>query len=142
MNRFARKPDRTGAAAVEFAVAIVVLLTVVFASIEFVRLNMLQHSVEHASYLAARRGIIMGANASDVEQVAADHLNLMQVKGGNVVVNPSKINDDTQLIDVTVSVPVTGNSWISPVYFTGTLNGRTRMLAERAAAEMSGSLGN
>ena len=50
-----KKQHRTGAVAVEFAIAISILLMIVFASIEFVRLNMLKHSVEHASYLAARK---------------------------------------------------------------------------------------
>jgi len=132
--------NRTGAAAVEFAIAISILLLIVFASIEFVRLNMLKHSVEHGSYLAARRGIIIGAHKNDVIQVADDHLALFGLSGATVVVSPSTINDNTQIVDVTVNVPVAGNSWISPVYFGGTISGRTRMLAERAAADMSNAL--
>ncbi|MFK8112819.1 MAG: TadE/TadG family type IV pilus assembly protein [Rubripirellula sp.] len=132
---------RTGAAALEFAVAITVLLAVVFASIEFVRLNMLMHSVEHASYLGARRGIIMGAKADDVKTAAKAHLSLMQLNGATVTVSPGTIKDDTELVEVLVEVPVSGNSWISPVYFAGSLTGRTRMLAERASAEMANSIG-
>jgi Flp pilus assembly protein TadG len=133
------KRNRAGAAAVEFAIAISVLLMVVFASIEFVRLNMLKHSVEHASYLAARKGIIIGAKSGDVKNEAKDHLAILNVSGETVTVNPSTIDDDTGIVEVTVEVPVSGNSWISPVYFSGTITGRTRMLAERAAAEMAGT---
>ncbi len=135
-----KRRTRIGAAAVEFAFAISILLMIVFASIEFVRLTMLKHSVEHASYVAARKGIIIGAQVNDVKQAAQDHLALMGVSGGTVTVNPSTIKDDTQVIEVTVDVPVSGNSWISPVYFTGTLSGRSRMLAERAAADMNSAL--
>lgn len=131
---------RRGAAAVEFAVAISVLLMIVFASIEFVRLNMIKHSIEHASYLAARDGIIVGAKSNDVKQRALDHLAIFNLSGATVTVNPSTIKDDTQVVEVTVDVPVTGNSWISPAYFGGTLTARTRMLAERAAADMAGAL--
>lgn len=134
------RQDRTGAAAVEFAIAISVLLMIVFASIEFVRLNMLKHSIEHASYLAARKGIIIGAKANDVKDEASAHLDLLSVTGETVTLNPSKIDDDTQVIEVVISVPVSGNSWISPVYFTGNITGRTRMLAERAAADMADAI--
>lgn len=129
--------SRRGAAAVEFAVAVSVLMVVVFASIEFARLNILKHSIEHASYLAARRGVITGANVNDVKQVVQDHLAILNVTGSTVTVTPDLIKDDTQMIVVNIDVPVTGNSWISPIYFSGTLSGRTRMLAERAASEMS-----
>jgi Flp pilus assembly protein TadG len=132
-----RREQRTGAAAVEFAVAISVLLMIVFASIEFVRLSMLRHSVTHASYLAARRGIIIGATANEARQVALDHLDVFGLSGAAVTVTPSDITDQTEFIEVNVSVPVTGNSWISPVYFNGSLAGRTRILAEREAADMN-----
>ena len=135
-----RKHNRTGAAAVEFAIAISILLLIVFASIEFVRLNMLKHSVGHASYLAARKGIIVGAKTNDVKKVASDHLALFGLSGGSVTVNPNNITDDTQIIEVIVDVPVSGNSWISPLYFNGTLSGRSRMLAERDAADMNSAL--
>jgi Flp pilus assembly protein TadG len=137
---YRNKRNRAGAAAVEFAIAISVLLMIVFASIEFVRLNMLKHSVEHASYLAARKGIIIGAKSSDVKDEAKDHLAILNVTGETVTVNPSTINDDTQIVEVTVEVPVSGNSWISPVYYSGIITGRTRMLAERAAADMAAAL--
>jgi hypothetical protein len=135
-----KKPTRAGAAAVEFAVAISVLLMIVFASIEFVRLNMLKHSVEHASYLAARKGIIIGAKSNDVKNEALAHLAILNVSGETVTVNPATINDDTQIVEVIVNVPMSGNSWISPVYFNGTITGRTRMLAEREAADMAAAL--
>lgn len=132
-----KNAKRTGAAAVEFAIAISVLLMIVFASIEFVRLNMLKHSVEHASYLAARRGIIIGAKSDDVKAAAEAHLAVLNVSGEVVTVTPDTIQDDTQIIEVVVDVPISGNSWISPVYFSGLITGRTRMLAERAAADMA-----
>jgi Flp pilus assembly protein TadG len=131
---------RTGAAAVEFAIAISVLLMIVFASIEFVRLNMLKHSVEHASYLAARKGIITGARSSDVKVAAEQHLAILGVTNALVTVSPGGIKDDTQVVEVIIDLPMSGNTWISPLYFNGTLTGRTRMLTERAASDMIGAL--
>ena len=132
--------NRRGAAAVEFAFAIAILIMVVFASIEFVRLNMLKHSVDHASYLAARKGIIIGANVNDVKAKAEDHLALFGVTNATVTVTPNPIKDDTDIVEVNIDVPMSGNTWISPVYFNGTMSGRSRMLAERAAAEMAGAI--
>lgn len=132
--------QRRGAAAIEFAIAISVLLLVMFASIEVARLNMVKHSVEHASYLAARRGIITGAKSSDVEAVAVFHLGAMGLIGEKVTVTPDKIRDDTTMIEVEIEVPMSGNTWISPLYFGGKMIARTRMLAERAAADMAGAL--
>jgi hypothetical protein len=131
---------RTGAAAVEFAIAISVLLMIVFASIEFVRLNMLKHSVEHASYPAARKGTITGASSNDVKNTAEKHLAILGVTNASVTVTPSGIKDDTQVIEVVIDLPMSGNTWISPLYFNGTLTGRTRMLTERAASDMIGAL--
>ena len=112
----------------------------VFGSIEIVRLNMLRHSVEQASYQAARKGIIIGAKNTDVEQVAHDHLAKLGVVGGDVSVTPDPITDDTDVVQVNVSVPVTGNSWVSPVDFLGNIAGQTRMLAERSAADINNAL--
>ncbi len=137
-KRIAR--SRTGATAVEFALAISILLMIVFASIEFVRLNMLKHAVEYATYEAARAAIIVGAKSDDVKQTAKDHLALLGVNNSVVTVNPDKIKDDTQLIEVTIDLPVSGNTWVAPLYFNGTITGRTRMLAERAAADMMAAL--
>lgn len=132
--------QRRGAAAVEFAISISILFVIVFASIEFVRLNMLEHSVDHASYLAARKGILMGATVGNVKTVAKDHLALFGVSNATVTVSPNPIDDDASLIEVTIDVPMSGNTWISPIYFSGTINGRTRMLAERSAAQMAGAI--
>ena len=131
-----RRKSRRGAAAVEFAFAISILILIVFASIEFVRMNMLAHSINHASYLAARKGIIIGSKANDVVSEAETHLALFGVTNASVSVSPSPIKDDTQVVEVVIDVPMSGNTWIAPAYFNGTMTGKTRMLAERAAADM------
>jgi Flp pilus assembly protein TadG len=138
-SRYSR--HRSGAAAVEFSIAATVLFTVIFASVEFARLTMLKHAVEHASYIAARKGIIVGAKVTQVKQAALDHLDKFQLSSASVTVTPSDIKDDTQVVEVITTVPIAGNSWISPLYFGGNLTGRTRMLTERVAAEMSAAQG-
>ncbi len=140
IKRHQRSCKRQGAAAVEFAISISILITIVFASIEFVRLNMMEHAIDHASYLAARKGIIVGADTTAIEQHAQDHLTQFSITGATVSITPDPITDETEIVQVDISVPMSGNSWISPLYFNGTMTGRTRMLAERAAAEMAGAM--
>ncbi len=135
-----RHQSRRGAVAVEFAIAVAVLIMVVFASVEFVRLNMLKHSVEHASYLAARKGIITGAKNKDVKKEAERHLAILGVTNAAVEVLPATIDDDTLLIEVSIDLPTSGNTWVAPLYFNGIITGRSRMLAERSAAKMSAAL--
>lgn len=124
----------------EFAIAVSILLMIVFASIEFVRLNMLKHSIEHASYLAARRGMITGASAADAVNTAQSHLEELGVNNATVNVTPSNITDETDIVEVNILLPMSGNTWVSPLYFGGTLDVRSRMLAERAAADMSSAV--
>ena len=139
LNRRA-KSGRDGAAAVEFAISVAVLIMVVFASIEFARLTMLKHAVEHASYLGARKGIMVGSSGQDVRDTAVAHLDKFSLTSATVTVNPTSITDSTDVIEVTTTVPVSGNSWISPLYFGGDLSGRTRMLTERAAAKQNAAI--
>ncbi|MDA8745913.1 pilus assembly protein [Rubripirellula amarantea] len=127
----------TGAVAVEFAISAAVLLLIIFASIEFTRMSMVRHAVKHASYLAARQAMVVGASTAEAEGVALNHLQNAGLSFGSVNVNPATITDDTQIVEVTVNVPVHGNSWIAPVYFSGDMTGRTRILAERAPARMA-----
>ncbi len=68
------------------------------------------------------------------------HLDLLGVSGESITVNPNTIRDETEFIEVIIDVPLSGNTWISPLYFNGTLTARTRMLADRAAADMAGAL--
>lgn len=132
---------RRGATTVEFALAVTILIMIVFASVEFVRLSILRHSVEYASYLGARKAVIIGAHVNEAKNAATDHLTVMGLSGGSVSVNPNNINDETEIVEVVVTVPVSGNSWVSPIYFSGNLTGRTRILTERVAADMASAAG-
>lgn len=129
-----------GAAAVEFAITISILFLFIFASIELARLSMLRHTVEHASYVGARNAMIIGSNSNNVKNAVTEYLSKVDVTGATVTVNPSQIKDDTDIVEVTVRVPVAGSSWISPVYFKSEIEGRTRLMTERAAADMKSAM--
>ena len=132
--------DRQGAAAVEFAIAMIVLVAIVFGGIEFVRVSMLRHTVDHAAYLAARDAIVPGANSVDVENRAEQHLAKMGVVDAIVTVSPETIVEDTEQVEVTVTLPVGKNSFVVPQFMSGVIRGRSTLLTERAPMRMSATL--
>ncbi|WP_419189716.1 TadE/TadG family type IV pilus assembly protein [Stieleria marina] len=131
-----RVKERRGAAMVEFAVAATVLMMILFAMIEFVRLSIVAHTVEDASYAGARTAIIYGATTAEVQAAVENQLAIFDVNDADITVSPNPLSDDTGMVTVTVSAAMSDNSWITPTFFTGTVSGQTRMLAERSAEEM------
>ena len=57
--------QRHGAATVEFAVVLPLLVLLVFGSVELTRGLMLRHSADNAAYEAARTAIVPGATAEE-----------------------------------------------------------------------------
>ena len=55
---------RTGATAVEFAIVAPIFYTLVIASLEFGRLNIIRHTADQAAYEAARFAMVPGATAA------------------------------------------------------------------------------
>ena len=80
---------------------------------------MIRHTVDNAAYEGARAGIILNADANAVIATAEDLMNAVQANGVDVVVSPATIEDDTQEIVVTVSVPADQNGFITPKFFAG-----------------------
>lgn len=117
MRRHARKRARTGAVLVEFAICAPVLFMVFFASLEFSRVNMIRQSVENAVYEGSRRGIVPGATADDCRASAQEVLDCIFASDAQIDVSPSEIDDETDEITVSVTVPVNSNSWVVPLFF-------------------------
>ncbi|MEQ1827094.1 MAG: TadE family protein, partial [Pirellula sp.] len=84
-----------GAAAVEFAVTVGLAFFFFFAALEFCRVAMIRHSVEHAMYEGARKGIVPGATPADVQSAAASILRTVGVTGARIDVSPNIIRNDT-----------------------------------------------
>jgi len=129
-----KRSDRRGATVVEFAITFPVLLLVVFGSIELTRVAMLRHTANHAAYVGTRRGIIPGADATDVVLAVEQHLRTVGIQGAVVTVSPAIIGDDTTLVDVEVTFPVSENSLVVPEFVSGDIIGNSVMLTERPKA--------
>ena len=126
-----RRNDRTGAVAVEMALTLPLLFFIVFTSIEFSRMNVIQHTVDNAAYEAARRGIVPGATEQDVDDVARSIMRTCGARGVEVTVNPSNIQLDSPEITVTVAVEADQNGFLAPRFFRGeSLIGRSTLTRE------------
>ena len=110
---------RRGATAVEFALAAPILVLMIFAAIEFSRVNMLRHTAAEAAYEGARRGIVPGASADDVRTVATNIIHCASASTFTIDVSPATIVHDTPEVSVSVSIPVDANSWGISQFFTG-----------------------
>ena len=113
-----RGQRRRGVAALEFALTAPILFMLFFASVEFSRVNMLRHSVDHAAYESARQGIVAGASAKDVEDSANVLLAGVSTKGAKIAVTPAVLTMNSPTITVTITVLVSENSWIASRFFT------------------------
>lgn len=118
-RRQASSLKREGTTVVEFAVTLPLVLLLFFGSIEFSRVNMLRHSAAQAAYEGARRGIVPGATAADVQGAANAIMNSAFASSYTVNVVPTTISASTPEVTVNITVPLAANSWVVPDYFAG-----------------------
>lgn len=118
-RRLRRHADRRGAMLVEFAITVPILFLLIFASVEFCRVNVIRHTADNAAYEAARRGVVPGATADAVRALATSVMQAVSADTVTVAVTPDVITNDTPEITVTVTVPLDANGWIAPAFFEG-----------------------
>ncbi|MCC9605947.1 pilus assembly protein [Blastopirellula sp. JC732] len=112
-----RIAQRTGAAMIEFAFAGPILFMFILACVEFGRLTMIRHTADNAAYEAARYAMVPGATAQEAIERATNLLATVGARNVEVGVDPEILLPETEVITVTVRVPIAGNSWIAPKYF-------------------------
>lgn len=101
---------RNGATAVEFAIVAPIFFTLVIASLEFGRLNIIRHTADQAAYEAARFSMVPGATAAEAKKQAEKILKIVGARDAKVtIVGPT----DTK-VTVTIDVPLNTNGWIAP----------------------------
>ena len=111
--------NRTGAATVEFAIVATIVFTLLLAAIAFSRVNSIRHTVQNAAYEGARRGMVPGATAVQIETVAQDVLNAVMITNATISVSPATILDTTPTVTVDVAVPLTENLFTTSELFNG-----------------------
>jgi Flp pilus assembly protein TadG len=117
---------------VETAIVLSAFLLLVFTCIEFGRMNIIRHSVDNAAYEAARRGIVPGATATDVEAEARAIMGFVGARGVDVTVTPAVLDPSVTDIHVLVEVAADQNGYLAPKFFAGkTLAGECTMSREQ-----------
>ena len=112
-----RKINRRGATTVEFAIAAPVFLLLVFACIEFCRLNMIRNLAQDAAYFAARECMVPGATVEEAEEVVNRMLGGLGTRGVEIIVNGGAgLDDDSERVTVEVRVPIGQNAIVAPKF--------------------------
>lgn len=138
---------RAGAFTVEFAIVASIFFMTLLSSFEFSRLYFVRHCLEKASYDAARIGIVQGATPAQVESKARSILSSAGIKPTSVVVAPTKFDELTETVTVTIVCDMTKNSWIPGKFFVGpNVTSKTTLDHENQSylmkADTTGSVGN
>jgi Flp pilus assembly protein TadG len=124
---------RRGAAAVELAICLPLLVLLVMASIEACTMIFLDHSLTIASYEGVRAGINYDGTNADVLARCNSIINSREIQGAQVKISPSNVAnvDRGESIAVTVSAPCNLNMVIPPWFYDGrTLQSTITMVKE------------
>ncbi len=111
-----RQGLRRGAAVVEMAMCLPILILLLFGAYEFARANMIRHAVNAAAYEGARSGIVPGASVADVEASARYILTTVGVRNFRLNVSPSPIRLREKQVRVEIEVSIRDNT-IMPILF-------------------------
>jgi hypothetical protein len=97
---------RRGAAVVEFALVVPVMLTLTFGLIEMGRISMVKEAVTQATREGARVGVRPTASLDDVRTRVNEELQIMGITGATVVVTPTQWDAAMPGDDVSVSITI------------------------------------
>jgi Flp pilus assembly protein TadG len=114
--------NRRGGMCVEFALVAPIFFAMLFASVEFARVHMIQSTVENACFEGARRGIIPGGTSTACQSTTEDLLDMMGISNYTVTITPATIDAATLDITVAVSVPLSAANGFG---MTGFMQGRS-----------------
>ncbi len=115
-NRSTRRSNRTGAAAVEFALCVPLLFAVALGCIEMTRYNLVKNVANQAAFEAARIGVKPGATAQEVIDEAKYQMKYV-CDNCTVNVTPTVITSATDEITVVVQVDIRQQGWVTPQFF-------------------------
>ena len=121
-GRLTALPVRRGAAAVEFAVVLPLLMFFTLGIIEYGRLVMVQQILSGASREGVRLAVADTATTSQVASQVNSYLASARVPNASVTVSPSPPSSaaDGTPVTVTVSIPFSQVAWLPPLFNLGT----------------------
>jgi len=124
---------RRGAALVEFAVTLPLLVLILFATIEACSMVYLQQSLKIAAYEGVRVALVPGSQTSNVQRAVNQTLSERRINGASVSITPTDYAEASpgQYVRVTATAPAQGNSLVGAWFFGGRmLSGSVEMMKE------------
>ncbi|KAA5540019.1 pilus assembly protein [Roseiconus nitratireducens] len=113
-----RQRQRRGAAVVEFALIVPVMLTFTFGMIELSRMSMVKESLTQATREGARVGVRPTADSADVVARVNEELDIMGLSGATLTITPQVLEqaEPGDYIHVKLTIPISETSWIPDVF--------------------------
>ncbi|MGB7329308.1 MAG: TadE/TadG family type IV pilus assembly protein [Rubripirellula sp.] len=108
---------RRGTTAIETALVIPVLFALLFAAIDFARVQNIRDTASLAAYEGARQGILPGKSAATVHDVVQDNIDALGIMDAVITVTPSTITDQTPQITVSIDTPLSTNLYAFCSFF-------------------------
>ena len=131
--------NRLGAATVEFAIVAPVFVMLVFGMIEYGRMVMVQQIITNASREGARKAVLDGSTATDVQNTVMSYMSGggITIASGNVTVTPNPPSGAASgdPVTVTVALPFTQVSWLPSPMFLGSRSMTSTTVMRREAAQ-------
>lgn len=126
---------RAGAAIVELAVTLPIILFLLAGLLEFSRVLMLKQTVNSAAYEGARAAVVVGSTS----QAARDSVDALMkstlLNNWSTTIDPPVFDEQTSAVTVQVSVPVADNSWVTPFFFrSSVIDCSVTLITERPPA--------
>ncbi len=129
-----KRPNRQGAAVVEFAVVAPLLFALTLGMMEVSRMVMVKQLMVNASREGARLAVLPGSTSAEVLALVSQELSATSVNGVNIQVQPNDLTTAGVGTPITVSLNVEAAtvSWVpTPLFsFNQTLSASTTMRKE------------
>ena len=129
-----KRPQRCGAAVVEFALIAPVMILLTMGMMEMGRVVMVQQILVNASREGARLAVLPGATTAEVVNQVNQELISQTIPGATISTTPADLSTAQAgtAVTVTVSVPAASVSWVPNPVFTvdKTLEAETTMRRE------------
>lgn len=110
---------RGGAATVELALTLPIVLVVLVGGIEFTRACQVANACAFSAYEGCRAAIIPGGTASAATSAAQQFLTANSIGSSTITVTPSVIDDTTSTVTVNIAVKLDKSGWIAPIFTSG-----------------------
>lgn len=131
VTRRKNSQKRSGAALVELAVCLPVMVMLVLGSIELSNFIFLKQAVTAAAYEASREAIRPLGTDATATATAEAVLAARRLSGASIVVNPSANAERGELVTVTVTAPSSSNRVVVPRFVAGlSVSASTTMVKE------------